>query len=296
MKLAMIAREGAPFPALIVGDSDGTIATDYIEIGRHLPEAPGSLVEIIAQWPNFATPIAELSKLPPDGQVAPAQLASPIARPGKIFAIGLNYADHCEESGQPLPEKQIWFSKASTAINPPFAPIELPAASDSLDYEAELVAVIGKTCRNVPASRWREVVFGYCVGNDVSVREWQIETPQWVLGKSFDRSAPVGPWITTQDEVDPHTLAIRSYVNGELRQDSNTSHLVFKLGDMIEKLSAAMTLEPGDLIFTGTTGGVGMVWNGSPHYLKPGDLSRIEIEGLGVIEAEVELGSDHIII
>jgi 2-keto-4-pentenoate hydratase/2-oxohepta-3-ene-1,7-dioic acid hydratase in catechol pathway len=292
MKLAMIQRDGGAFPALIIGDSDGSTATGYVEIGKHLPEAPSTLVEIIAKWPSLASSISKLGDLPPDGQTAPEKLAAPIARPGKIFAIGLNYADHCEETGQPLPEKQIWFSKASSSINPPFASIETPVVSDSLDYEAELVAVIGKTCRNVPADRWREVVFGYCVGNDVSVREWQIETPQWVLGKSFDRSAPIGPWITTQDEVDPHSLDIRSYVNGELRQNSNTSHLVFKLGDMIEKLSAAMTLEPGDLIFTGTTGGVGMMWNGSPHYLKPGDRSRVEIEGLGIIEAEVAQGSD----
>lgn len=141
-------------------------------------------------------------------QVPPTQ-----DRLGKIFAIGLNYADHCEEAGMPLPEKQIWFSKASSAVNPPFAPIELPAASDTLDYEAELVVVIGKTCRNVPADRWQEVVFGYCVGNDVSVREWQTETPQWTLGKSFDRSAPIGPWITTRDEVDPHAVGLRSFVN-----------------------------------------------------------------------------------
>jgi 2-keto-4-pentenoate hydratase/2-oxohepta-3-ene-1,7-dioic acid hydratase in catechol pathway len=296
MKLAIIKREGTSFPALIVGDGDGSVATDYVDIGKHLPEAPSSMIEIIMQWPALAKSIAGLGELPPDDRVAPEQLAAPITRPGKIFAIGLNYADHCEETGQPLPEKQIWFSKASSAINPPFAPIEIPAVSDTLDYEAELVAVIGKTCRNVPAARWKEVVFGYCVGNDVSVREWQVETPQWTLGKSFDSTAPIGPWITTADAVDPHALDLRSYVSGELRQNSNTRHLVFKLGDMIAKLSAAMTLEPGDLIFTGTTGGVGMMWNGSPHYLKPGDRSRIEIEGLGVIEAEVELGTDRIVL
>jgi 2-keto-4-pentenoate hydratase/2-oxohepta-3-ene-1,7-dioic acid hydratase in catechol pathway len=151
--------------------------------------------------------------------------------------------------------------------------------------------VIGKTCRNVPEERFEEVVFGYCVGNDVSVRGWQKLTPQWSLGKSFDTTAPIGPWITTKDEVDPHTLGIRSYVNDELRQNSNTMHLVFKIGAMIAHLSKAMTLEPGDLIFTGTTGGVGAVWQGSPHFLKPGDRSRIEIDGLGVIEAVVESGS-----
>lgn len=289
MKLAMVANGGRVFPALIVGDG-------YIDIVKHVPAAPHTLVDIIRAWTNLEMQIQALAELPADGKVSNEQLAAPIARPGKIFAIGLNYADHCEESGMPLPEKQIWFTKASSSVNPPFSPIELPAISDTLDYEAELVVVIGKTCRNVPEERWREVVFGYCVGNDVSVREWQIETPQWTLGKSFDRAAPIGPWITTADAVDPHALAIRSYVNDELRQNSNTEHLVFGIGAMIAKLSMAMTLEPGDLIFTGTTGGVGMVWKGVPHYLKPGDRSRVEIEELGAIEAVVELGSDATVI
>jgi 2-keto-4-pentenoate hydratase/2-oxohepta-3-ene-1,7-dioic acid hydratase in catechol pathway len=262
----------------------------YIDIRRHLPDAPSSMIAIIKDWNMLSDPISKLAASAADGPISKSQLAAPLERPGKIMAIGLNYADHCEESNMPLPDKQIWFSKAQTAINPPYAPIELPAMSNSLDYEAELVVVIGKTCRNVPKERFKEVVFGYCVGNDVSVRELQMATSQWVLGKSFDKSAPIGPWITTVDEVDPHSLGIRSYVNDELRQNSNTKYLVFKVGDMIEHLSKAMTLEPGDLIFTGTAGGVGMVWKGSPHYLKPGDRSRVEIDQLGMIEAIVEPG------
>jgi 2-keto-4-pentenoate hydratase/2-oxohepta-3-ene-1,7-dioic acid hydratase in catechol pathway len=296
MKLAMIDGKGGPVPAIIVGDGDHDGSFAYIEIGRHLAGAPADLIEMMQSWEALAPRIAAISAQPADGTVAAELLAPPIARPGKIFAIGLNYADHCEEAGMPLPEKQIWFSKASSAINGPFAPVEIPAVSDTLDYEAELVVIIGKTCKNVPSERWREVVFGYCVGNDISVREWQTETPQWTLGKSFDRSAPIGPWITTADAVDPHDLGIRSYVNGELRQDSNTRHLVFNIGDMIAKLSQAMMLEPGDIIFTGTTGGVGMVWKGSPHYLKPGDRSRVEIDELGVIEAEVQLANPETVI
>jgi 2-keto-4-pentenoate hydratase/2-oxohepta-3-ene-1,7-dioic acid hydratase in catechol pathway len=294
MKLAMIQRSGSAFPAIVLTSAQDGF--EFVDLREHLPESPSTLGKLIENWDTMSEQLAELEKLPPDGTACFTELAAPIARPGKIMAIGLNYADHCEEADMPLPEKQIWFSKVSSTINPPFASIESPAVSDTLDYEAELVVVIGKTCRNVPADRWEEVVFGYCVGNDVSVREWQTETPQWTLGKSFDRSAPVGPWITTKDEVDPHALPIRSFVNGELRQNSNTKYLVFKIGDMIQKLSAAMTLEPGDLIFTGTTGGVGMVWEGSPHYLHPGDRSRVEIDGLGAIEAVVEAGPSAMLI
>ena len=289
MKLATLSSHGRTFPAIIVKDA-------FVEIGKHLPEVPDTMIGIIRSWDGIADKLQNLERIAPDGKLSAVTLEAPIPRPGKIFAIGLNYADHCEETKTPLPEKQIWFTKAATAVNPPYAPLELPAASDALDYEAELVAVMGRTCRNVPADRFREVVFGYCVGNDVSVRDWQLATTQWSLGKSFDRSAPIGPWITTADSVDPHKLAIRSFVNGELRQNSNTRHLVFKLGAMIAQLSQAMTLEPGDLIFTGTPGGVGMVWQGKPHYLKPGDRSRIEIEELGAIEGVVERGSAKTVI
>jgi 2-keto-4-pentenoate hydratase/2-oxohepta-3-ene-1,7-dioic acid hydratase in catechol pathway len=284
MKLAMIELGGDARPALVTGDS-------YTDIGKHLPGAPSSVVGIIKDWDNLRDALQALEGQAPDGKVADIKLAAPIQCPGKIFAIGLNYADHCEETGMSLPEHQIWFTKAASAVNAPFAPIEIPAVSDTLDYEAEMVVVIGKTCRNVPAERFGEVVFGYCVGNDVSVREWQTKTPQWSLGKSFDTTAPIGPWITTADEVDPNALGIRAWVNDELRQNSNTKHLVFNVAAQIAQLSKAMTLEPGDLIFTGTPGGVGMTWKGSPHYLKQGDRSKIEIDGLGSIEAVVTQGS-----
>ena len=289
MKLASVSSQGRNFPVVVVTDG-------FVDIGKHLTRAPDTLIGIIRNWDSLASQLKELERKAPDGKLSAVTLEAPIARPGKIFAIGLNYADHCAEGNVPLPEKQVWFTKAATAVNAPYAPLELPAVSKALDYEAELVAVIGRTCRNVPESRFQEVIFGYCVGNDVSVRDWQLATPQWSLGKSFDRSAPIGPWITTADAVDPHTLAIRSFVNGELRQNSNTQYLVFKLGAMIAHLSRAMTLEPGDLIFTGTPGGVGMVWQGTAHYLKPGDRSRIEIEELGAIEGVVEQGPHETII
>ena len=204
------------------------------------------------------------------------------------MAIGLNYADHIAESGQPTPEHQTWFSKATTSANAPCAPVEIPKASALVDYEAELVAVIGAGGRHIARGKAPASVFGWCVGNDVSVRDWQLRTGQWVIGKSFDTHAPFGPWITTADEVaDPHALGIRCFVNGEKRQDSNTRHLVFNVWDQIEHLSQAMTLEPGDLIFTGTPGGVGASMN-PRQFLKAGDVVRVEIDGLGAIENRLE--------
>jgi 2-keto-4-pentenoate hydratase/2-oxohepta-3-ene-1,7-dioic acid hydratase in catechol pathway len=221
----------------------------------------------------------------PQTALADVHLLAPVARPGKVMAIGLNYADHIRESGQETPRHQTWFSKAVTAINGPFDPIEIPRASAMVDYEAELVVVIGKRCRHVARDRAAEAIFGYCAGNDVSVRDWQLRTLQWVLGKSFDTHAPIGPWIVTADELgNPHTLGIRCFVNGEKRQDSNTSNLVFDVYDQIAHLSEAMTLEPGDLIFTGTPGGVGGAMK-PPQFLKTGDKVRVEIDRIGAIEA-----------
>ncbi len=174
-----------------------------------------------------------------------------------------------------------------TSVNAPFDPIELPNVSMMLDYEAELVAVIGKRCKHVPKEKAHDVVFGYCAGNDVTVRDWQFKTPQWMLGKSFDTHAPFGPWIVTADEIgDPHALGIRAFVNGEKRQDSNTKHLVFNVYDQIALLSQAMTLEPGDIIFTGTPGGVGVAMK-PPQFMKAGDVTRIEIDKIGAIEATI---------
>jgi 2-keto-4-pentenoate hydratase/2-oxohepta-3-ene-1,7-dioic acid hydratase in catechol pathway len=289
VKLATIARDGQTIPALISGDG-------YVDIPKHLPNLPGALIDIIRSWNEVETALKTLSGREVDGLVCDVRLEPPIARPGKIFAIGLNYADHCEETGTPLPDDQVWFSKASTAVTGPFSPIHLPTVSEQLDYEAEMVVVIGRTCRNVPEERYQDVVFGYCVGNDVSIRDWQMATSQYTLGKSFDTSAPFGPWITTADEVDPDGRSIRAYVNGELRQNSNTNHLVFKVGAMVSKLSHAMTLEPGDILFTGTPSGVGLAQQGGPKFLKRGDRSRIEIDGLGAIENIVENGPVEVII
>ena len=218
------------------------------------------------------------------------RLHCPLEAAEKLMAIGLNYADHIEEArgaGLTIPTEQVWFNKIPTSLTGPFDGIELPRVSDKLDYEVELVAVIGKGGRHIRAAEAPAAVFGYCVGNDVSVRDWQTKTPQWVLGKSFDTHGPIGPAIVTGDEVgDPHHLAIQSHVNGELRQNSNTRHLVFNIWAQIEELSKVMTLKAGDLIFSGTPGGVGLAFK-PPRFLKVGDVVRCSIEGLGAIENTV---------
>lgn len=214
------------------------------------------------------------------------RLLSP-ARPRKYLAIALNYADHIAESGIETPAAQTWFSKATTAVNGPNDPIQIPKVSPFLDYEAEMVAIVGKGGRHIDAKAAPAALFGFCVGNDATVRDWQHRTSQWVVGKSFDSHAPFGPWITTSDEVgDPHGLDIRCLVNGESRQASNTAQLVFDVWAQVEHLSQAMTLEPGDVIFTGTPGGVGFATK-PPTFLKAGDVVRVEIDRVGAIEAQM---------
>jgi 2-keto-4-pentenoate hydratase/2-oxohepta-3-ene-1,7-dioic acid hydratase in catechol pathway len=164
--------------------------------------------------------------------------------------------------------------------------VQLPRVSTSLDYEAELVFVIGKKCRHVSRDQAAAVIFGYCIGNDVSVRDWQFKTSQFILGKSFDTHAPIGPWIVTPEAIDPHNLDIRCLVNGDERQSSNTRHFIFDCYAMVEHLSKVMTLEPGDLIFTGTPAGVGAARK-PPLWLREGDVVRIEIEGIGAIENRI---------
>jgi 2-keto-4-pentenoate hydratase/2-oxohepta-3-ene-1,7-dioic acid hydratase in catechol pathway len=249
-----------------------------------LPDAPTDMIALIRDWDRLRDAVAPSSAqagLP----LAEVTLLAPIERPGKVLAIGLNYADHIAETGNKPPEQQLWFSKASTSIHAPFAPIEVPKVSTQVDYEAELVAVIGKAGRHISVEDAPKHVFGYCVGNDVSVRDWQRQTPQWMLGKSFDTHGPIGPWITTADEIgEPHRLDIQCIVNGEVRQTSNTRHLVFNIWAQIEHLSKVMTLEPGDVIFTGTPGGVGLARK-PPVFLAAGDKVVCEIAELGRIEA-----------
>jgi 2-keto-4-pentenoate hydratase/2-oxohepta-3-ene-1,7-dioic acid hydratase in catechol pathway len=243
------------------------------------------MLDLIAGWPEAEGVLHKAANSGPHIPLASVRLCAPILRPGKIFAIGLNYADHIAESKMETPAHQVWFTKAQTSVNGPSDPILIAKAGAFVDYEVELVAVIGKRGRNIGRADAAAHVFGYCVGNDVTERFWQHRTPQWSLGKSFDTHAPIGPWITTADEVgDPHSLGLRCFVNGEKRQDSNTRHLVFDIWDQIAHLSQAMTLEPGDLIFTGTPGGIGAAME-PRQFLKAGDIVRCEVDRLGAIEA-----------
>ncbi len=219
--------------------------------------------------------------------LADVTLCAPVLRPPKILAVGLNYKDHIEETGLETPKFPMFFNKQSTAAHGPYAPFHLPRVSDKLDYEGELGFVIGRRCRHVPRARAHEVIAGFVVCNDVSVRDWQMRAQTFTLGKSFDTHAPFGPFIVTSDEVgDPHDLDLKTWVNGELRQNSNTRHLVFDCYEQIETLTAAFTLEPGDLVLTGTPSGVGIGFD-PRRFLKVGDVVRIEIAKLGHIENAV---------
>jgi len=211
------------------------------------------------------------------------------AQPRKYLAIGLNYADHIAESGMQAPEFPIFFNKQVTCVVGPGADVHMPRVSSLLDYEGELAIVIGRRCRHVPAEHAPEVIAGYTIANDVSVRDWQLRTPTMTMGKSFDTHGPMGPWLVTADDLpggDPHGLRLRTWVNGELRQDAPTSDMLFDCWDMVEHLTTAFTLEPGDVVSTGTPSGVG-AGRQPPQWLVAGDTVRIEIEGIGVLENPV---------
>jgi len=214
-------------------------------------------------------------------------LEAPVARPPEFLAIGLNYADHVAETGSKKPEFPMFFNKQATCVNAPFAPIHRPRVSEALDYEGELGIVIGKRCRHVPRDRAHEVIAGYLIVDDVSVRDWQRRAQTMTLGKSFDTHGPIGPWIVTTDEMaDPHKLELRTWVNGELRQHSNTRHLIFDCFAQVETLSTVCTLLPGTIISTGTPSGVAAAMK-PPKWLKAGDVVKIEIESIGSIEHKV---------
>ena len=217
-----------------------------------------------------------------------ARIEAPIRRPGKIVAIGLNYLDHCLEQNLTPPERPTIFTKFSTAVNRPGGEIRWdPALTQQVDYEAELAVIIGRKARRVPVEEAYDYVFGYTCLNDVTARDLQRSDKQWVRGKSLDTFCPLGPVVVTADEIpDPHGLAIRAWVNGELRQESNTNQLIHNVPALIAFCSAAFTLEPGDIITTGTPGGVG-VFRDPPVFLKPGDHVAVEIEGIGRLENPV---------
>lgn len=259
-----------------------------IALSGRLRTVSDDMIELIKQWPDLVEQVEALrgESGTPTSEV---EFLAPVPRPGKIWGIGLNYAAHREEAekaNMELPTRQSWFVMAQTTVAGPYQPIPLPSVSTALDYEAEMVFIIGKGGRHIAEADAADHIFGYCAGNDVSVRDYQFHSSQFCIGKSFDGHAPFGPWIVTPDEIDPANLPIRCFVNGEKRQDSNTRNLIFTPAQQIAYLSEAMTLEPGDVLFTGTPGGVGGAMS-PPNYLKAGDIVRVEIDGLGYIENEV---------
>ena len=266
----------------------------YIDLQSVKPMVPASLRQILASGPLALRAVQDAARHPQASkfELASARLLPPIPDPPKIVCLGLNYADHAKEGGVPVPKDPVLFSKYATALIGHGDAIVLPPVSKEVDYEAELVVVVGKRGRYVTVDQAMEYVAGYTIGHDVSARDWQLKKDgkQWMVGKTFDSFAPLGPILVTADEVpDPHNLGIRLRRNGEIMQNSNTRQMIFSVGAVLSYLSQVFTLEPGDLIFTGTPPGVGFARK-PPVYLQAGDVVEVEIDGLGVLRNPVIQG------
>ncbi len=266
---------------VLVGDEVVDLTDDAVGL-------PGDMADLLAAGAvaleaAAGAPSTSAARHPLDA----VALLAPVPRPPKVMGIGMNYAAHVAEIGRPAPEHQVWFNKQRTCVIAPAEAIEIPVVSPQVDYEGELAFVIGRRCRHVPAAEAASVVAGFTVMNDVSVRDWQWRVPTWTMGKSFDTHGPLGPCLVTTDEVaDPHHLRLRTWVNDELRQDSSTDDMIFSCWAMVEELSTVFTLEPGDVVSTGTPAGVGASFD-PPKWLVAGDTVRIEVEGVGVLQNPV---------
>lgn len=280
MKLALFNTNGESRIGLVYDN-------EIIDTGDAGLDLPASVPEVLHAGAELRQRLQGLVKSKarryPLEQVS---LQAPVPRPGKFLCVGLNYLDHIKETGNQVPERPTIFNKQITCVIGPGEAIHRPRVSDKLDYEGELGFVIGRRCRHVTREQAPGVIGGYLIVNDVSVRDWQVHSPTWTMGKSFDTHGPIGPWVVTADELDPHNLDIRTWVNDDLRQSSNTRHLLFNCYYLVEYLSTVFTLEPGDIISTGTSSGVG--FRMTPRgYMKAGDTVKIEIEGIGVLENPV---------
>ncbi len=274
MRYVTIQRDGYREPGVLFDDRVIGIHGAGFSSLMNVIEGGADALDRVRRW---------IGGPPSSHNLDPAAItfAAPIPRPPKLICIGLNYRDHAAEAKLPSPEVPTMFAKFPTAVVGPGHPIVLPKNSAKPDYEAEFAVVIGRRGRHIAEDDWRDYVFGYTIFNDVSARDFQMATSQWMIGKTFDTFAPMGPAIVTADEIaDPHNLRISLALNGETMQDSNTSNLIFKLPQLIAYLSSVFTLEPGDIIATGTPAGVGFARK-PPRWLKPGDEVRIQIEGLG---------------
>ncbi|MDZ4802845.1 MAG: fumarylacetoacetate hydrolase family protein [Bryobacteraceae bacterium] len=272
MRLVTFRRPGSdPEPGVLTGDRVvGLAGAGY-----------RSLLSLIAAWDTARPEIENFLASGASYELSAVTLMAPILRPPKLICIGLNYHDHAIESGLALPTIPLVFNKFTNVVIGPDDAIVLPANSEKPDYEVELAVVIGKGGRHIPADRWQEHVFGYTIVNDVSARDWQMQTSQWIMGKTFDTFAPMGPCIVTADEIaDPHNLSIQMEVGGEMRQNSNTKELIFRIPQLVSHLSSVVTLEPGDVICTGTPAGVGFGFK-PPKWLLAGQECVARIEGIG---------------
>lgn len=278
MRLASFSFEDRKRVGVVIDD-------EIVDLFLAAPDAPTEMCAFLAG--GVETRVTAEMAVERGGNRRPlseVELLAPVPSPSKFLAVGLNYADHIAETGADTPRYPTIFTKQRTCVNRPGGDIQIPLASKAVDYEGELGIVIGETCRHVAAAGAADVIAGYTIVNDVSVRDWQNRTRQFTMGKSFDTHGPMGPVIVTADELgDPHTLGIRTFVNSELRQNSNTEHLIFNCYDIVEYISTAFTLEPGDVIATGTPSGVAAAMT-PPRWLLPGDVVRVEIDRIGVLE------------
>ncbi|WP_145194115.1 fumarylacetoacetate hydrolase family protein [Planctomycetes bacterium Poly30] len=288
MKIVSFHRDGQLSTGALL---DGDLVLDFQHEAAGLPGADGPLdwMDTDGACHQSARRLvegADVAKLQAAGAVLPlagVELLSPIPRPGKVICIGLNYRDHAEESGMEIPKYPLVFSKFSSCVVGQDADVKLPRGAKEVDYEAEFGVVIGKTATDVSEADAMDHVLGYCNINDVSARDFQFADGQWQRGKSCETFCPTGPFIATADEIaDPHELRIQFRMNGKTLQDSSTSQLIFNVPELVSYLSGFVTLEPGDLISTGTPPGVGFAHK-PPIYIQPGDLMEVEVEGLGVL-------------
>jgi 2-keto-4-pentenoate hydratase/2-oxohepta-3-ene-1,7-dioic acid hydratase in catechol pathway len=286
MRLVTFSPRNNPTAAPSVGAlvRGGTAVLDFTRRDLRMPPDLLACFDLDGAWLPRAFALA--AGEPPAGAVVAIEtirLRAPVPRPGKLVCVGLNYRDHAAESKMPVPERPVLFSKFTTAVIGSGDPIVLPPSSEKVDYEAELAVVIGRRAKRVSREEAAQAILGYTIVNDVTARDFQFGDGQWQRGKSCDTFAPMGPWIVTADEVaDPQQLGIRLRVNGQTLQSSNTSQMVFGAVDLVAYISETITLEPGDVIATGTPPGVGFARQ-PPIFLKDGDRVEVEIDGLGVL-------------
>jgi 2-keto-4-pentenoate hydratase/2-oxohepta-3-ene-1,7-dioic acid hydratase in catechol pathway len=275
MRLLTFEQGGLARPGVLAGTDT---VVDLSLIGCH------SLLELIEGGDEWVAKAAKLVKASPQDarhKLADVKLLAPIPKPRKLICVGLNYRDHAIETNSPIPDVPTIFNKFATAVIGPGASIVLPKVSTMPDFEAEFAFVIGKGGRNIKAADWRKHMFGYTIVNDVSARDYQRATTQWLMGKTFDTFAPMGPWIVTADEIaDPHALDIQLEIGGEMLQNSNTKELIFKIPELVEFLSSVFTLEPGDIVSTGTPAGVGVART-PQRFLKPNETVTVRIPAIG---------------